>query len=256
MPETDAILQRCRDVIEYDFGDPELLRAALRHSSASDERIDSNERLEFLGDAVLDLVICEELYRRFPRYLEGSLTILKSAVVSRRTCAQVAQELNLERFLILGKGITEQQDVPGSLSAAVLESIVGAIYLDGGLEEARSFILRHFESFIELVDSDQYHRDYKSMLQQYAQSEHGSSPSYELLDEKGPDHAKAFEIAVNIFASQQIRTFPAAWGVSKKDAEQKAAKMALEELSVLEKSPATESLTSTELAAGEAERSQ
>ena len=94
------------------------------------------------------------------------------------------------------------------------------------------------------------------MLQQYAQSTHGCSPFYELLDEKGPDHAKAFEIGVSIFAGQQTHTFPPAWGVSKKDAEQKAAKQALEELGVLEKCPMTESVSSTDPAAGEAERSE
>ena len=97
-------------------------------------------------------------------------------------------------------------------------------------------MLKHFEPFIKLVDADQHHRDYKSMLQQYAQNEHGNSPSYELLDEKGPDHAKAFEIGARMLIAGQTRTFTPAWGISKKEAEQKAAQLALEELGVLEKS--------------------
>ena len=239
MSDGDVILEQCQEIIDYHFSDLELLSASLRHSSASDQRLNSNERLEFLGDAVLDIIICEDLYRRFPQYLEGDLTILKSAVVSRRTCAQVAQKLGLQSFLSLGKGITEQTSLPESLSAAVIESIVGAIYLDGGLEQARRFVQRNFEPFIE---SAQQHRDYKSMFQQYTQSEHSTSPFYELLDEKGPDHAKAFEVAAGYRVGGQTRTFTSAWGISKKEAEQKAAKIALEQLGVLEESPTPDSL--------------
>ena len=123
MPVPDDALQQCQETIKYRFADVSLLSTALTHSSISNQRMDSNERLEFLGDAVLGIIICEELYRLFPQQLEGDLTIRKSAVVSRRTCAQVAQKLGLARFLSLGKGISEQQDLPESLSAAVLEAI-------------------------------------------------------------------------------------------------------------------------------------
>ena len=235
----DAVLSQCQDVIDYRFSDLELLAASLRHSSASDQRLDSNERLEFLGDAVLDIIICEDLYRRFPEYLEGELTILKSAVVSRRTCAQVARKLGLQSFLRLGKGISEQDNLPESLAAAVVESIIGAVYIDGGLEPARKFVQLQFEPFIELA---QHHCDYKSMLQQHVQSEHGTSPYYELLDEKGPDHSKAFEVAAGFQVSGQTHTFPPAWGGSKKDAEQKAAKVALETLGAIEESPTPDAL--------------
>ena len=242
MPVPDDALQQCQKIIKYRFADVSLLTTALTHSSISNQRIDSNERLEFLGDAVLGIIICEELYRRFPQQLEGDLTIRKSAVVSRRTCARVAGKLGLAGFLSLGKGISEEQDLPESLSAAVLEAIVGAIYLDGGLKKARSFVVRYFEPFMKLAEAEQHYRDYKSMLQQYAQGECGSSPSYELLDEKGPDHAKAFEVCASMLIAGQTHTFPPAWGISKKEAEQKAAKMALEELGVLEKSAYLEDL--------------
>ncbi len=234
---TKNALKRCQDIIGYRFGDEELLGTALRHSSACERRVDSNERLEFLGDAVLDIVICEELFRRFPQYLEGDLTILKSAVVSGRSCARVTRKLELQPFLRVGKGITERREVPDSLSAAMLEAIIGAIYLDGGLERARKFVLRHFEPLIKLASEDQYHRDYKSMLQQHAQGELGVVLSYELLDEKGPDHAKAFEVGVSMVIEGKTRRFTPVWGISKKEAEQEAAKRALEELGVLEKGP-------------------
>jgi len=234
---TENALKQCQQIIGYQFSDEGLLEVALSHSSVCERRMDSNERMEFLGDAVLDIVICDELFRRFPEYLEGDLTILKSAVVSGRSCARVGRKLELQSFLQVGKGITERREVPDSLTAAMLEAIIGAIYLDGGLEKAREFVLSHFEPLIKLVSEDQYHRDYKSLLQQHAQSELGVVLSYELLDEKGPDHAKAFEIGVSMIIEGKTRRFTPAWGISKKEAEQKAARIALEELEVLEESP-------------------
>ena len=234
MGVSDEQLEECQHLLEYHFSDPNLLRSALTHSSASDQRVDSNERMEFLGDAILGTVICEELYRRFPDYLEGDLTILKSAVVSRRTCAQVAGELNASRFMEVGKGISEKLKMPDSLSAALLEALIGAIHLDGGLEAAKGFILRHFDPYITLIDDDRYHRDYKSLMQQHAHSKCGTVPIYELLDEKGPDHSKAFEIGVSMVIDGRTQIFTPAWGMSKKLAEQKAARTALEELGVLD----------------------
>ena len=228
-------LKQCQDIIGYRFDDEGLLEVALKHSSACGQRVDSNERLEFLGDAVLDIIICEELFRRFPHYLEGDLTILKSAVVSGKSCAQVARKLELQPFLQVGKGIDEQGGLPDSLVAAMLESIIGAIYLDGGLKEAQKFVMRQFEPLITLASEDQYHRDYKSMLQQHAQAKLGVTLNYELLDEKGPSHAKAFEIGVSMVIEGKTRRFTPAWGISKKEAEQEAARKSLEELGVLEK---------------------
>ena len=229
--------EQCQEVIGYQFDDPDLLDVALSHSSICDQKVNSNERLEFLGDAVLDIVICEELYRKFPEYLEGDLTILKSAIVSGKSCARVAHELEIEAFLHVGKGITKRRKLPDSLTAAMVEAIIGAIYLDGGLEKARDFILKQFEPIIELTSDDQYQQDHKSMLQQHAQAQLGSALNYELLDEKGPDHAKAFEIGVSMILDGKTRRFTPAWGISKKEAEQKAAKTALEELGLLEGKP-------------------
>src|SRR6266851_9072100 len=137
------ILEECQKSIGYQFRQPELLRAALTHASGADTRLASNERLEFLGDSVLGLVTCEQLFLRFPEYQEGDLTKIKSVVVSRRTCAQISKLLKLGDFLFLGKGMTVHAAVPASLLADVYESLVAAIYLDGGLEAARQFIIQH-----------------------------------------------------------------------------------------------------------------
>ncbi len=225
----DELRQRASEVLEYDFVSESLLRESLTHASIADNRLNSNERMEFLGDAVLDLVVCEELYRRFPEYLEGDLTKVKSAVVSRRTCAEVSKEIGLIDLLITGKGISGR-DMPNSLAAAVYESVVAAIYLDGGFEVAKRFVLRTMSPKIDLIANDGHQHNFKALLQQYAQKAAGSTPIYELLDEKGPDHSKCFEVCVAI----EGRRFTSAWGPNKKMAEQKAALLALEELGVLD----------------------
>jgi ribonuclease-3 len=223
-------LEAVQRLLEYRFKNPHLLDAALTHASVAEHRLSSNERLEFLGDAILGLVICEELYARFPDYLEGDMTHIKSVVVSRDTCANVTNRLGIMDHLSLGKGITGGAAIPTSLAACAYEALVGAIYLDGGLEPARAFILRHMAAEIDRVEAGEHLRNYKSMLQQHAQRELGATPHYEVLDEKGPDHAKAFEVAVLI----RGRLFPSAWGPSKKAAEQQAAMEALRELGLLE----------------------
>jgi ribonuclease-3 len=189
----------------------------------------SNERLEFLGDAVLGLVICEALYERFPEYLEGDLTKIKSVLVSRRTCAKVIKKLGLQEFLEVGKGMNGSRAITGSLSAALLEALVAAVYQDGGLAAAKEFVLRGFNSMIEQADAKQSHGNYKSLLQQHSQQRLGVTPVYHLLDEKGPDHNKCFEVEAVI----SDRSFESGWGTNKKEAEQKAAYNALMELGIL-----------------------
>jgi len=222
-------LELCQERLDYEFEDISLLQAALTHSSSADTRRDSNERMEFLGDAVLGLVICRELYDRLPESMEGELTKIKSAVVSRRVCALVADRLRLTEVLALGQGMEPDEQLPKSLAAGTLEAVVAAIYLDGGFEVARDFILRNFEDEIAATAESDHQFNYKSQLQQHAQKTLNATPQYEMLDEKGPDHAKCFEIAVTI----GHRQFPGAWGPSKKEAEQKAARLALEELGLV-----------------------
>jgi ribonuclease-3 len=186
----------------------------------------SNERLEFLGDAILGAVVCDLLYHQYPEYLEGDLTRLKSIVVSRQTCAKISDLLGMEELLILGKGMTTHPTVPPSLLADVFESLIAAIYLDGGMKPAREFIEKHMGPEIELAAEGEMGGNYKSLLQQFAQREHGTTPVYQLLDEKGPDHSKCFKISAQIGANR----YQAAWGRNKKEAEQRAARNALHEL--------------------------
>src|SRR5215831_21175676 len=172
LSSTEAdILGECQEAIGYQFKNPEILRAALTHASGANTRLASNERLEFLGDAVLGLVCCEELYRRYPEYQEGEMTKIKSVVVSRRTCARFARELNLGDYLFLGKGMNAHAAVPSNMQADVYESLVAAIYLDGGLEEARRFSLRYLGPEIEQVAEGAHGGNFKSVLQQVAQRE-------------------------------------------------------------------------------------
>ncbi len=225
-PEVLAHLERCEQRIGYTFRDKSLLQAALTHASGADRRWLSNERLEFLGDAILGAIVCEMLYRRYPTYLEGELTRIKSVVVSRQTCAKISSMLGLEECLILGKGMSGPAGLPSSLLADVFESLVAAIYLDGGHEAARQFVARHLEHEIDLAEDEQTGGNYKSILQQLAQREHGITPVYYVLDEKGPDHSKCFKVAAQIGHQR----FPPAWGRNKKEAEQRAARNALSQI--------------------------
>jgi len=229
-PESDAdlvaYLTACEERIGYQFTDKSLLREALTHASGADHRLASNERMEFLGDAILGAVVCELLYRQYPEYLEGELTRIKSVVVSRQTCAKISELLGMEEFLILGKGMTTHPSVPPSLLADVFESLLAAMYLDGGIGPARAFVEKYMGPEIELTVGGELGGNYKSLLQQYAQRQYGSTPIYQLLDEKGPDHSKCFKIAAQVGSSR----YQAAWGRNKKEAEQRAARNALAEL--------------------------
>jgi ribonuclease-3 len=229
MSSNDSVLRDLQERCGYHFQDPALLREAMTHSSFATHRRNSNERLEFLGDAVLGLVVCQSVFERLPNAQEGELTKIKSAVVSRRVCARVAEKLRLTEPLHLGQGVGDGQGVPRSLAAGVFEAFVAAMYLDGGLDPARRFILANMTAEIELATRSDHQFNYKSQLQQHAQRQLNSTPQYEMLDEKGPDHSKCFEIAVALGS----RRFPSAWGPNKKEAEQKAARAALIALGVL-----------------------
>ncbi|MEN6333427.1 MAG: ribonuclease III [Phycisphaerales bacterium] len=228
--DTD-ILQQIEQILGHQFSDQAILVKAFTHSSSVDNRLDSNERLEFLGDAILSIVICQRLFEKFTSYPEGELTKMKSMLVSRGTCAQVAKRLNLPRYLVVGKGMSSHKSFPMSLAAGLLEAVIAALYIDSGFEPTRDFILRNFATFLDEIDSEEAHGNYKSLLQQHAQEQFSASPSYVLLDEKGPDHNKCFESEVVI----DQRHFPSAWGANKKEAEQKAAYNALAELGIVRK---------------------
>jgi ribonuclease-3 len=220
-------LSECERRVGYVFQDKHLLHAAMTHASGAQHRLGSNERLEFLGDAIMGAVVCEMLFHQFPEYLEGDLTKIKSVVVSRTTCTKMSESLGLEEFLILGKGMATHARVPPSVLADVFESLVAAIYLDGGDPAVREFIERLIGPEIDLAVSGEMGGNYKSLLQQVAQREHGTTPTYQLLDEKGPDHSKCFKISAQIGPNR----YRPAWGRNKKEAEQRAARNALSELS-------------------------
>jgi ribonuclease-3 len=225
-PDDADPLEQCQAVLRYRFRDVALLQAALTHASGANHRLASNERLEFLGDAILGAVVCDLLYATYPEALEGELTRIKSHVVSRRTCAKLSRKMGLEMFLVLGKGMGGAKLAPTSVLADVFESLVGAMYLDGGLDAARAFILDHVSAEMAAAASGLGGANHKSLLQQLAQRQFGSTPTYRLLDETGPDHSKSFKIAAQIGDAHYVP----AWGPTKKDAEQRAARNALSQI--------------------------
>jgi len=227
--------KRLEELLDYRFEDQELLCQALTHSSLADSRLLSNERLEFLGDSILSLIICKTLFMQFPEYLEGDLTKIKSMLVSRKTCAKLSAGMGLHTLASVGKGMDKTRAMAGSIAAGILEAVIAAIYIDGGYEHAERFVLKTFQTLIEKADAQQHQENFKSILQQHAQQIQSSPPIYEVLDEKGPDHNKCFEVAVVLGHHR----FASAWGVTKKEAEQKAARTALESLGLVDSEEAT-----------------
>ncbi len=220
----------CERRIGYAFRDPTILVAAVTHASGARHRLASNERLEFLGDAILGFIVCERLFHSFPESLEGDLTRIKSVVVSRETCSRLSTQLGLAEFLILGKGFSAAgnagRSVPDSVLSDLFESLVAAIYLDGGMDQVKPFVERLLGPEIDKVVSGETGSNHKSLLQQWAQRDFGLTPTYEVLAEEGPDHSKSFRVSAQI----GNRSYPPAWGRNKKEAEQRAASNALLEL--------------------------
>lgn len=210
--------------IGYTFEDPDLLVMALTHSSYSNEKRlkkqECNERLEFLGDAVLELISSEYIYRNNPTKPEGDLTRMRASYVCEPTLALCAKELGLGEFILLGKGedMTGGRDRDSILSDA-LEATIGAVYLDGGFEQAKEYVQRFI---LKDIENKKLFYDSKTILQEIVQSKH-SSVGYELLSESGPDHNKSFTVAV-VIDGQEIAT---ATGRTKKKAEQSAAYQAI-----------------------------
>ena len=216
---TPELRQRAEEVLGYTFKNPNLLKEALTHASIADNRLDSNERMEFLGDAVLDLIVCEALYQQVPAVPGGRPD---QDQVGRRLPPHLrggGQRDRADRPADHRQGHQLAQQMPSSLAAAVYESIVAAVYLDGGFEVVKDYVLRTMTPKIEEIAANAHQQNFKAVLQQHAQKILGATPMYELLDEKGPDHSKCFEVCVCIDG----RRFTSAWGPNKKMAEQKAA---------------------------------
>jgi len=225
-PEAAGLVEQCEAEIGYHFREPKLLLQALTHASAQGRGLASNERLEFLGDSVLGLTVSEFLYNFLEGCDEGTLTEIKSVVVSTTVLAAESHRLGLDRFYCVGKGVGRRNELPVSLLANVFEAVVAAIYMEAGLEAARRFVVRNLFHQIIAVCDDRHEKNYKSLLQQYAQKELGVTPSYRVVRELGPDHRKSFEVAAVVGPDRYGRGF----GRSKKEAEQEAARSALETL--------------------------
>ncbi|MFM8980100.1 MAG: ribonuclease III, partial [Planctomycetia bacterium] len=218
------LLAECQRVIGYHFANPKLLEVALTHSSLRTPDRECNERLEFLGDSVLGLVVTEELYRQLPDQAEGELTRLKSAIVSRGSLYRASQRLGLVRFADFARGVGRHEELPVSVTANLVESVIGAIYLDAGFFPAREFVLRHLGEELEAMLEDRGAKNYKSLLQHEVQEAMRLTPTYRTLEEGGPDHRKQFVVAAVIRGQEWGR----AGGTTKKEAEQEAARLALE----------------------------
>jgi ribonuclease-3 len=235
----------------YCFLDRTLLVHALTHSSRKAEVSYSNERLEFLGDAVLGCAVSECLYRQFPDHAEGALTRVKSVAVSRASLARAAKEMDLGAYLIVAKGVAlppaekragagaeaerAHNGLPASLVSNAFEAIIGAIYLDGGWEAAREFILQRMRGEIEHACKLAAAHNFKSALQELVQREMGATPEYRVVAEEGPDHVKRFSVVTTI----RGREYGVGRGNTKKAAEQQSAELTLEMLEA-ERAGATE----------------
>ena len=206
---------------------PELFRKALTHKSAEQElHLPANERLEFLGDAVLGLAVASHLFRAHPNLAEGALTKVKAVAVSESILAEVARELDLGSYLILSRG--EEQNggrSRSSILADALEAVFGAVYLDRGFRACRTLILRLLADHIRAIEREEHELDYKTLLQEQIQELHRTPPTYRVVSETGPDHDRTFVAQVRL----NRRVLGTGSGKSKKQAEQAAAREALTE---------------------------
>ncbi|WP_338723239.1 ribonuclease III [Devosia sp. XK-2] len=225
MSRRDRTHEKLQVRLGYRFADPDLLDRALTHSSAISpgKRIEkSYQRLEFLGDRVLGLVVADMLYRRFPKSNEGELSRSLNTLVRKETCAEIARQLDLGKEIILGESEARSGGAgKDAILGDITEAIIGAIYLDGGLEPARAFVERLFEEF--LADGQANRADAKTTLQEWAQARGLEPPSYVLVERTGPDHAPEFTIGVELAGFDRLE----AVGPSKKIAEHRAAELFL-----------------------------
>ncbi len=220
--------QDLQSVLKYHFKTPEMLQEALRHSSYANEQTDpalrDNERLEFLGDAVLNLVIGHLLMNAYPHMREGELSRIRAHMVNETQLADLARRLRLGQFLKLGKGeIQSGGHDKNSILANALEALIAAIYLDGGFSAVFTIIQDHFQALIVAAARMTMGLDYKSRLQEALQSAQHEVPQYHVVEESGPDHDKTFRVVMTV---GNLRT--EGLGKSKKLAEQEAARRGLE----------------------------
>ena len=187
--------------LNYYFNDRNLLKNALLHKSLGNERKEyknqNNERLELLGDAVLDLIVAEYLYKNYKNASEGTIAKLKAMIVSEPILAKISRQIGVGKFLMLSRGeVMSGGRNRESILADSFEAILGAVYIDSDLDEARVFALSHIKQYIDHIEENEDILDFKSILQEYVQKEFRTVPTYELVAERGPDHMKEFEIQV------------------------------------------------------------
>lgn len=221
-------LEKLENEIKYTFKNKELLKKALTHTSyANEKRIESNEKLEFLGDSILEFISSKYLYSNYPSLKEGEMTKVRATVVCEKSLYKIAKKHNFSEFLYLGKSeqLTGGKDRPAILADSV-EAIMAAMYLDGGLKEVEKFIINNLKEEIEIATKHVGDRDYKTVLQEKLQ-EHGDVRIvYEITKEEGPDHNKSFEAQVSLNG----KVLAKGKGKSKKEAHMQAAKKALENM--------------------------
>lgn len=226
------VLSALQQILSISFNELSILEQAMVHSSYINESPEfapvSNERLEFLGDAVLGQVIAEKLYSDYPHFSEGEMTKLRSALVSRSTLARIARNIGLGNYLYLGKGeeASGGRNKPTNLAGA-LEAVMAAVFLDQGLATAKDFILRLLNKEIQKVVSQGVQTDYKSQLQEFIQSKQQQTPTYYVVEAEGPVHDRKFTVEVRVDNS----VLGKGSSKSKKAAEAEAARSALEHLS-------------------------
>jgi ribonuclease-3 len=222
-------ITKLEDTLRISFRDSVLLQQALVHRSYLNENPDfelqSNERMEYLGDSMLSVVVAEKLYKDYPDLPEGDMTKLRSALVRRETLSRIAQHLNLDDYLYLGRGEeTSGGRAKQSILADTLEAVIGAVFLDQGFDTCRDLILRLYEGEVEKAVLDSLTADCKSQLQEVTQSRYHEIPEYHVISAEGPDHAREFIVEVVVGG----RVIGKGRGSSKREAEQKAAKAALD----------------------------
>jgi len=229
-----ASLRELENHLRYRFNETGLLDKALTHKSfvhqtdvsqVEPSEKAANEVLEFLGDAVLTLAVSHLLAQAFPDAHEGALSLKRSHLVRQSTLAHLSQGLRLEQYLLLGKGELQNGGrKKSSILANTYEALIGAIYLDSGFDQALKTVEEHLKPHLQSETTAIHVDDYKSLLQEQAQRVHKQSPTYQVMHESGPDHDKRFQASVVVGAEVK----GVGWGKSKKEAEQEAAKMALE----------------------------
>lgn len=228
----DTALSSLEKKIGYKFRNKETLLQALTHSSFAYENHPSpkadNEVLEFLGDSVLGLIIADFLYESFPDLSEGELSKLKSTAASTSSLSYFAQRIRLDKKILLGKGEEKSGGrKKKTILAGAFEAVIAAIYLDGGMQEAKKFLRKHLKPLFKRIDVEKFFIDnYKSALQEYFQKENLPAPVYKTITEEGPDHKKVFHVEV----FSEDKSLAKAKGPSKKSAEKRAAQKALKNL--------------------------